>query len=431
LNTTIFGLRLPVVNVVRLLVLSGAVCASTPVAAQTPQPSPPATREEQIAAERTEKRATLWPEQESPLVGKANRLANRGFLQGVQSGEGNNGWQVLLSGTRTNQGQTFGVGYRRSDLFHDALSVRSTVRGTVSGAFMVDGKAHLNRLRRSDETFIELYGKYERSPRMEFYGTGAATSEADRTGYLLNTGEVELQAGYRFTRRFNAGFTVGYGGAHTGSVDRDDVPSIETKFDAGTAPGLFDDARFIFYGGFAGFDTRDAPRGPKRGGFYGIEMQRFHDPDGGVYTHSQLELSGQQFLPYFNATRVLALLVRARFAFTDGPDQVVPFYMVPSLGGSFDLRGFAPYRFQDNDALAATVEHRWHIFSLLEMALFADAGTTVAEKGRIAWENLRYDGGLGLRVRLMDAVLLRTDVAKSREGWRWIWSLSDVSRRRF
>jgi hypothetical protein len=47
------------------------------------------------------------------------------------------------------------------------------VRGTLAGAFLVDGSAELNSLRRSADTFVTLYTKYERSPRMDFCGLGA------------------------------------------------------------------------------------------------------------------------------------------------------------------------------------------------------------------------------------------------------------------
>jgi len=402
--------------------------------APTPQTdsgsTPPETRQEDIAFERRQKHARLWPEHEGGLVARANRLLDRGFVEGVRTGEGNNGWQLVLTGTRPAQGQTWGIGYRRSDLRHDTLTVRGTARMTLRGAFLADGELNVNQLRRSEGTFIDVYAKYERSPRMEFYGLGANSSQADRTGYLLNTGTVEGEAGYRFTRQLNGGFTLGYGHAHTGSVTREDIPSIETRFDATTAPGLFDDARFVYLGGFAGFDTRDLPRGPRHGGFYGVRMLRFADVDGGLYTHSQLELNGQQFLPYFNATKVLALFVKARFAFADG-DDIVPFYMQPTLGGNFELRGFAPYRFYDHNAFVAAVEHRWYVFSGLEMAAFMDTGTTVPTKGHIAFDDLNFSGGLGFRVRFGDAIVMRTDFAKGREGWRFIMSLSDVSRRRF
>ena len=153
--------------------------------------------------------------------------------------------------------------------------------------------------------------------------------------------------------------------------------------------------------------------------------------DAGTYSHRRLDLEGQQFFPYFNQQRVVALFVKARFAYTGRDDRVVPFYLLPQLGGSFELRGFNDYRFSDSNAFMAAVEHRWYVFSGLEMALFVDAGKTVPEKGRVNFYELNYSGGIGLRARLRGAVVLRMDVATSREGTRWIWSMSDISRRRF
>jgi hemolysin activation/secretion protein len=109
----------------------------------------------------------------------------------------------------------------------------------------------------------------------------------------------------------------------------------------------------------------------------------------------------------------------------------VPFYLQEKLGGNFELRGFNPYRFHDNNAFVTGIEHRWYAFTGLEMAVFVDAGKTVAEKGKIDFSGLNYSGGIGFRARIQETIVLRFDIARSREGVRWIWSMSDVSRRRF
>src|SRR5262245_45728042 len=126
-------------------------CGSRGVLAQQPS-----TRTEEIDQARRQKQAMLWPEREDPLVERANGRLDRGFGEGLRNGTGANGWQVLFAGTRPNQGQAFGIGYRRSDLLHDALTARAAIRGTLAGAFVVDGGAELNRLRHSADTFVTL-----------------------------------------------------------------------------------------------------------------------------------------------------------------------------------------------------------------------------------------------------------------------------------
>jgi outer membrane protein assembly factor BamA len=218
----------------------------------------------------------------------------------------------------------------------------------------------------------------------------------------------------------NAGVDLGVGWAQTGPTSGEEVPSIETIFNAASAPGLFDETTFFGWGGFAGWDTRDLVRGPKSGGFYGVQFSHYRDVSGGAYTHNRLELDGQQFLPYFNETRVLALFAKARFSYAGRDDRAVPFYMQPTLGGNFDLRGFGPYRYHDHNAFYAAIEHRWYAFTGLEMALFADAGKTVSDKSQVDFSGLNYSGGIGFRARLRDAIVLRFDIAASREGVRWI-----------
>ena len=99
------------------LLLAGAM----PAFAQQPEATTATTREEAIAAERADKLAELWPERTSPMVDTVNRLVERGFSEGLDSGKGSNGPQIVLGGMRPGQGFTAGAGYRRSDLWAERL----------------------------------------------------------------------------------------------------------------------------------------------------------------------------------------------------------------------------------------------------------------------------------------------------------------------
>src|SRR6185369_7664095 len=72
--------------------------------AQEPATVAPTTRAETIAEARAERVAELWPEHQSPLVNKVNGLLERGFSEGLDSGRGVNGPQVVLGGMRPGQG---------------------------------------------------------------------------------------------------------------------------------------------------------------------------------------------------------------------------------------------------------------------------------------------------------------------------------------
>jgi hemolysin activation/secretion protein len=101
---------------------------------------------------------------------------------------------------------------------------------------------------------------------------------------------------------------------------------------------------------------------------------------------------------------------------------------MPTIGDNDSLRGFARQRFRDNHALSLSAEHRWYIFRGLDMAVFADAGKVVARKAHLDLGDLEASFGVGCRTRIRDTVIMRTDVAVSREGWQLIWTFSDVFR---
>ena len=145
----------------------------------------PQTRAEEIAAERADKVAVLWPERQNAMVDIANGLAERGLKEGLDSGLGSNGLQFVLGGMRSGQGLSAGVGYRRSDLFRDQLGYRSTVRGTIRGAYMLDFDVDFSRLR-THRTSVRWLTKFEHSPEIDYFGEGNNSSNDLRSSYVYD-----------------------------------------------------------------------------------------------------------------------------------------------------------------------------------------------------------------------------------------------------
>jgi Omp85 superfamily domain len=392
------------------------------------------SRAQEIQSARAEKMAHLWPERESPLVQRVDQLLERGLLEGAQTGQGANGWQAVLGGMRSGQGMTVGLGYRRSDLFKERLGFRTTFRGTIKLASLVDFQLFFPKLQ-TENAFLNLYAKYENSPQIDFYGNGPDSSEDDRSSYRLETATVSFNAGYELFGFLGLGITGSLINVHTGPGKRGGFPSTDEKlpefgctvscFDPGSAPGLGEDT---YYGGFGGFmfiDYLDSRAGPRSGGLYGYRVRQFTDLDLEKFSFRQVDFELQQYIPYFNKTRVIALRALATLAFEKN-GNTIPFYAQPKVGGNDSLRGFQRYRFYDKHALVLTAEHRWHAFSGLDMALFVDAGKVASRKADLDFNNLEVSYGFGFRFKLNEAYFMRIDFAGGREGLRFMWTFSDI-----
>jgi len=385
------------------------------------------TRAEEIELERREKVARLWPESKSPIAEIANGFVERGLLAGVQSGlGGGNGMQLAIGGMRSGQGLSLGVGYRRSDLFKERFGFRTTVRGTIESAWMADTQFYFPPLY-TERAFLDIYTRYEYSPQMDYYGEGPESSLDDRSNYALTDFQLGVRGGWEVADYLRIGGTAGAYYVWTGSGKRGGVPSIEEVFDPSTVPGLFiNNGEYLKTGVFVQFDWRDNPRGPRFGGNYKLEWTHYWDlTEADQYNFRVLDGLIDQYWPYANRTRVFALHLRGTYSFVN-EGQEVPFYLQPTLGGNDDLRGFQRYRFYANNRFYVNFEHRWHSFAGMDVALFVDAGK-VSNNARLLYtEDLRVDGGIGFRFKLAEVVVMRIDQAYGNEGYRFMWTFSNI-----
>jgi outer membrane protein assembly factor BamA len=100
--------------------------------------------------------------------------------------------------------------------------------------------------------------------------------------------------------------------------------------------------------------------------------------------------------------------------------------MLPTLGGSDDLRGFADFRFRDNNMVLFNAEYRWEAFSGLDLALFADAGQVAPTAREIDLRDMKTAAGVGFRFNTAKKVFYRVDVGFSEEGTRIFMNFGHV-----
>ena len=107
--------------------------------------------------------------------------------------------------------------------------------------------------------------------------------------------------------------------------------------------------------------------------------------------------------------------------------QEVPFYLQPTLGGAYTLRGFRAYRFRDRHRLLLQGEYRYIVNAFVTGALFYEAGKVAAERGDLDVKDLERSYGFGLRFGSRQGVGLRTDLAfGSGEGTRFLLRFDNV-----
>ena len=91
---------------------------------------------------------------------------------------------------------------------------------------------------------------------------------------------------------------------------------------------------------------------------YRVQFDDFRERDNDLYSFKRVEGEALQLIPILRANWVIAL--RGLVTVTDFDDSgVVPFFVLPALGGGSTLRGYPDFRFTDRNRLLMNAELRW------------------------------------------------------------------------
>ena len=376
----------------------------------------PLTRAAQIELEREQKATELRPDQPTGIEHILNVVKREKVIERITAGVA--GFRVHLGGLITGSGFAAGPEYYRRDLLHGQARLRASARVSLRKFYLFDAGFNLPALA-DGHAFLDLYAVHRDYPHIDYYGPGPNSSERGRSGFQLEDTSFDARPGIMPIRRLRIG---GIGRYYLVNISRGKDPrfvSTDRIYTEQTTPGIRFQSNYLAGGGYAQYDWRDNPGGPRRGGNYYGSFSSYSDTRWGLYSFDRVRLEAQQYFSFFNQRRVIA--VRARIEATDPHSgQAVPFYLQPTLGGSEDLRGFRPFRFYDNDSVLAQAEYRWEVFSGLDMALFADAGRVFHDWRGINFRDPEIDGGFGFRFNVRNDVFLRIDTGFSREGFQ-VW----------
>ena len=312
-------------------------------------------------------------------------------------------------------GFTLGAGYREfvSDRTHWDVKGLYSVKSYKLFEFSTDSWGHAAGR-------IDLHGRFgwRDATQVAYYGLGIDSPDV-RSNFQMKQayvgGDLQVRPG---------GYSVFGAGVmyedYTLEQGAGNVPSIEEMFTPATAPGLGASPTYVHTIGSAGIDWRPAAGYARRGGLYQITYHNFADRSE-TYSFDRIDGEIVQHLPILRENWVVSLHGLVQTTLDD--DDVVPYFLLPSLGSGSTLRAYPSWRFRDRHSLLMSGEFRWIPSRMgIDMALFYDLGKVTSRWDDLSLTGLKSSAGIGIRFHSPIATPLRIELAHGREGLHLVFA---------
>ena len=393
--------------------LAFVVGAAHTALAQQPQPDPE-TRQTVIVNAVDDKAKSLQP-YEVTFTEKVFAQIEKRFNNGLVT------WHPFLENAYRGGGFAAGAGY----MFHTGAYSSLDVRGSYSIRSYKLAEAEFINPRLFDRRGeLTVLGGWRDATEVGFYGVGMNTSSGDRVNFGFEQPFGSALLTIRPTRRLflvRGGFEASRWDLKSG---KGTVPSVDEVYTPASLPGVGATTTYLHTQATVGFDSRPASGYARRGGFYGVTGHDYSDRDDAL-GFQRVDYEAIQHIPILRETWVISLHGLAKTTWPKG-DQEIPFYMLPSVGGGDDLRGFATHRFTDRHSLLLQAEWRIMANRFFDSAVFYDTGKVAARASDLDLNHLKSDYGFGVRFHAPMQTVFRVEVARSTEGTRLVFAASPV-----
>lgn len=242
-----------------------------------------------------------------------------------------------------------------------------------------------------------------------YYGIGN-TDPVDDMLYTAQNFAINVQPFYLFNPNVMLGLYVGVRGERL--LLSDSVASMRPYVEQRYGLAGWDPYFMLGLGVQFAYDTRDNGFYPQKfSNFLKFSCITYQQALGSSYSLTSMTLDFRQYIPTW-VGQVFAWQVYCDMRL----GKEVPFQMLPTLGGSDQIRGFRERKYTDNTMFMVQAEYRIPIWARLKAAVFCSVGD-VFDVYNPAIHKLKVGYGAGLRFRLNDArVHLRLDVAGNNDG---------------
>lgn len=389
--------------------LAFLVCAAIPAVAAAQAAD---TRAAEIARQQEEKAAQVKP--------YARNIFERRLAEIEQAG----GFAVprgfFVTFGDIKQGSSIALGPAYGKLFDNGATIVGKATYSIrnfkllqiaaTSPLLFDGRLH-----------VQGRARWQDAPELAVYELGPGSPKV-RADYAETKTEVSGQAELRPVRFIRLGAGAAFERFETAGADTTRA-SVEELFTPLAMPGIDADPEYIHAFVSGGLDTRRGPGYSRSGSLLHATLHDYRQQNDGPYSFQRVDAIARQLIPILHGNWVIDLSVRTSTTSVDDGNQV-PFFLMPDLGGSGELRGYSAYRFRDRHSIIFTGEYRWYVQEFVDMAVFYDAGKVASRRGDLDFEDLKSDVGLGIRFHGPTTTLLRIEVAKGNEGLRFIFGFS-------
>lgn len=344
----------------------------------------------------------------------------------------------------------FGGGLALTDIdfrgqnFQEFANIQATYSAEGQQNFRINWSKWLNHRQLKNGGIIReergrayLRGGYSKTLTRRFFGFGSRSPQSAETSYTEELSDIG--AGIRLPLPdpgsnwlLRVGFDAQHHGLSTGRVST--VPSTNTV--PGFAPVFADGDGVdqLWLTSRFGWDSRDSLAQAYKGKRLGMTVATAYQSEG--EWGAILGLDGQHVFP------LPPLLHRGREGREENPPTDVfavgfflqdtvgelPFYSLPTLGGSRSLRGYIQNRFTDRAAAHFSMEYRVNLIERgfaftdtirierIGLAFFYDAGTVASDIDTLDDGRFLDSYGVGLRLAFSREAVFRVDVGYGDEG---------------
>lgn len=319
-----------------------------------------------------------------------------------------------------------GIGLRMREVFKPGDQIRAKARYSVNQYQLYDARYESPSLFGASTGFT-MRANYNWMPRESFFGLGNDTDEDDETSITYETGRIEGELTWQPCECY--GFTL-TGGYRSYNLYDGDETELQTDLDSarevfGLDSNALAQSRLMYIGLHARFDQRNHPGQPTSGGTQKLWASIWRGTgvsEGLSYWKARVDL--RQFVHLFRKRTLAVRLTATSLRVIDDTENAgMPAYLLPTLGGENDLRGYKPNRFQNYSRAVVSLEYRYPIWQLADGFVFIDEGRVFDSfDDSFTWRDWRYSFGFGFRVWGDEGESVRFTTAWSTEEVRFYFN---------